>query len=186
MVALVSLTLRKVIFVLTPAGAIAALLWPALWNGFPIVFYDTGGYLARPFTQTLELGRSALYSAFLASGIPLNFWPNIAVQAAVVAWLLALELRAQGLGERLTAYWLLFLGLSGVTALPWYAAQLMPDVLVPVTVLSLHMLAFHDTLLRRWERATLVAIVAFAIASHMAILALAIGLLVMAGVWRIV
>jgi hypothetical protein len=183
MVALVSLTLRKVIFVLTPAGAIAALLWPALWNGFPIVFYDTGGYLTRPFTQTLELGRSALFGAFLAGGIPLNFWPNIVVQAVVVAWVLTLELRAQGLSDRLMAYWLVIIALSGLTGLPWYAAQLMPDVLVPVTVLALHLLAVKDTLLRRWERATLVVIVSFAIASHMTILALALGLLAVAGFW---
>ena len=181
-----TLTLRKVIFALTPVGATATLLWPALWNGFPIVFYDTGGYLARPFTQTLELGRSALYGAYLAAGIPLNFWPNIVFQTAVVAWLVTLELRAQGLSDRLMAYWLVIIGLSGFTSLPWYAAQLMPDVLVPVTVLSLHLLAYNDALLRRWERATLVIVVAFAIASHMTILALALGLLVMAGLWCIV
>jgi hypothetical protein len=182
----VKLTVRKVISVLTPAGAIAALLWPALWNGFPIVFYDTGGYLARPFTQTLGLGRSALFGAFLAGGIPLNFWPNIVVQAAVLAWLLTLELRAQGLRDRLVAYWLVIIGLSALTGLPWYAAQLMPDIFVPITVLSLHLLAFNDTLLRRWERAALVSIVALAIASHMTILALALGLLAMAGLWRAV
>src|SRR5689334_4747194 len=45
----------------------AALLWPALSNRFPLIFYDTGGYLARPFEQTLEIGRSALYGAFLAA-----------------------------------------------------------------------------------------------------------------------
>jgi hypothetical protein len=182
----VNLISRKVIYALTPAAAIAALLWPALWNGFPIVFYDTGGYLTRPFTQTLELGRSALFGAFLAGGIPLDFWPNIVVQTAVVAWLIALQLRAHGLGDRLMAYWLVIIGLSGLTGLPWYAAQLMPDVLVPVTVLSLHLLAFNDTLLRRWERAALVIIVAFAIASHMTILALALGLVAMAGLWRTV
>jgi hypothetical protein len=178
--------LRKVISVLTPAGAIAALLWPALWNGFPIVFYDTGGYLARPFTQTLGLGRSALFGAFLAGGIPLNFWPNIVVQAAVMAWLLTLELRAQGLRDRLVAYWLVIIALSGLTGLPWYTAQLMPDVLVPITVLSLHLLAFNDALLRPWERAGLVIIVSLAIASHMTILALALGLLAAAGLWRTV
>ena len=181
-----TLTLRKVVFALTPVGATATLLWPALWNGFPIVFYDTGGYLARPFTQTLELGRSALYGAYLAAGIPLDFWPNIIVQSAVVAWLVTLELRAHGLSDRLMAHWLVLIALSGLTSLPWYAAQLMPDVLVPVTVLSLHLLAYNDALLRPWERATLVIIVAFAIASHMTILALALGLLVMAGLWRIV
>jgi len=37
---------------------VAVLLWPALTNGFPLLFYDTGGYLARPFEHTLDIGRS--------------------------------------------------------------------------------------------------------------------------------
>ena len=45
--------------------SIIALLLPALVNGFPFVFADTGGYLARPFEHTLALGRSAFYGLFL-------------------------------------------------------------------------------------------------------------------------
>ena len=39
--------------------ALMALLLPAFVNGFPFVFADTGGYLARPFERALALGRSA-------------------------------------------------------------------------------------------------------------------------------
>ena len=61
----------------------AALLWPAVWNGFPIIFADTGGYLERVFERDLVMGRSAFYGAFLALGIRLDFWPNIVAQAAL-------------------------------------------------------------------------------------------------------
>src|SRR5271157_1455984 len=71
----------KIAWTLAAGLMLAALLWPALWNGFPIVFYDTGGYLARPFEGTLSMGRSALYGAFLATGVRHHFWPNIIVQA---------------------------------------------------------------------------------------------------------
>ena len=37
------------------------MLLPAIYNGFPFIYADTGGYVARPFEGTLELGRSALY-----------------------------------------------------------------------------------------------------------------------------
>src|SRR5215211_380512 len=76
-----------------------ALVAPALWNGFPFVWADSGGYLARPFERTLELGRSALYGAFIAAGILLDFWPAVTAQAAVTAWVLVLNLRAHGLGD---------------------------------------------------------------------------------------
>ena len=78
--------------------SIAALLGPAIWNGFPLIFADTGGYLERAFDGTLELGRSALYGTFLAAGIPLQFWPNILIQAALTLWILALVLRVHRLG----------------------------------------------------------------------------------------
>jgi hypothetical protein len=62
--------------------SIAALLGPAIWNGFPLIFADNGGYLERAFDGTLELGRSALYGTFLAAGMPPQFWPNVCIQVA--------------------------------------------------------------------------------------------------------
>src|ERR1041385_1694609 len=104
--------------------ALIALLLPALWNGFPLVYPDTGGYLARPLTATLELGRSAVYGAFLIAGAPLAFWPNIIAQAAIMLWLIALTLRVSGLGSR---PWLLLgivVALTIATSLPWFASQM--------------------------------------------------------------
>jgi hypothetical protein len=46
-----------------PAAAVLMvlpLLKPALWNGFPLIYADTGGYLLRPFEHSLELGRSSM------------------------------------------------------------------------------------------------------------------------------
>ena len=42
------------------AAMIAALLWPAIANRFPIVFYDTGGYLASAVTGQPGNGRAAI------------------------------------------------------------------------------------------------------------------------------
>lgn len=164
------------LWVIAIAVMVAALLAPALWNGFPIVFYDTGGYLARPFEQRLELGRSAAYGVFLALGRGMDFWPNIVAQALLVVWMVRLTLRAHGFapGPLLTAT--VVAGLCALTGISWYAAQLMPDILVPAAVLALYLLAFRARELRRWEVAALVALLAFSIASHMSILALTLGL----------
>lgn len=155
---------------------IAALLWPALWNEFPIVFDDSGGYLARPFEGTLMFGRSAFYGAFLALGTRLDFWPNILAQGALIAWLITLLLRTHGFGRR---PWLAAAGacvLAATTSLPWFASQLMPDVLVPASTLSLYLLAFGRSEIRRVEAACLVALIATAMASHMSTLALMVAL----------
>jgi hypothetical protein len=156
--------------------ALVALLAPALVNGFPFVFADTGGYLARPFEHTLSLGRSALYGLFLVSGIRLDFWPAIIVQGLISLWLVKLVLRTHGSKGSMILYFVSAM-LVLLTSLPWYAGMLMPDILVPAAALSLHLLAFAHQQLRRLELLALVLLAAFAIASHMSILALAGALL---------
>lgn len=159
------------------AAAVLMMLTPALWNGFPLLFPDTGGYLARPFEDTLEMGRSALYGMFLAAGIPFEFWANVVVQSALAVWLIGIVLRVHGLATPAS-----LLGTVGslclVTGLPWYATTLMPDILLPAAVLALYLLAFHANACGAIERGGLVATVAVAIASHMGTLAVALGLVV--------
>jgi len=174
----------RIAWTLAAALMLTALLWPALWNGFPIVFYDTGGYLARPFEATLSMGRSALYGAFLVLGIKQHFWPNIIMQAALVAWLVALVLRLHGFGGRPWLAAAIVIGLCASTGLSWYAAQLMPDILVSAFVFAFAMLAFHAGRLRRWETTILIVVIAAAIASHMSILALALGLVALLALLR--
>jgi hypothetical protein len=156
---------------------VVVLLAPTMWNGFPFVFADTGGYLARPFERTLELGRSAFYGAFLALGIRLDFWPNVVLQAILTAWVLVLTLRAHGLGSRPGLAVGLVVALALLTSLPWYVGQLIPDILAPLAVLALYLLAFRSPALRRVEAALLIALIAAAIASHMVVLALAVLLI---------
>jgi hypothetical protein len=157
--------------------SIAALLGPAIWNGFPLIFADTGGYLERAFDGTIELGRSALYGTFLAAGMPLQFWPNIFIQAALSLWILALVLRVHRLGGSPVLLGSLIIGLSALTSLPWYVGQLMPDIFLPLAVLALYLLAFSHGSLTRWEIGGLVALIAIAIAFHMTILGLMLALM---------
>src|SRR5208283_4438087 len=70
-------------WILASAAMLLALIAPALWNGFPLIFPDTGGYLDRPILGTLGMGRSALYGLFLYTGIPFSFWPNVVLQSAL-------------------------------------------------------------------------------------------------------
>ncbi len=164
----------------TAAGAamVLALLAPALWNGFPLIFPDTGGYLARPFEGTLTIGRSALYGLFLYAGIPLAFWSNVMLQAALTVWLIVLSLRALGLGDRPWLALGIVATLSVATSLPWFAGQLMPDIFFPIAVLALYLLGYHCAQLATWERVALAAVIALAVTTHMALAGLCVGLIV--------
>lgn len=162
-------------------GMMLALLAPALWNGFPLVFPDTGGYLTRPIEGTLAMGRSALYGWFLYSAVPLAFWPVVVAQAGATAWTIALTLRVNGFGGRPGLALAMTVLLSLVTSLPWFAAQLMPDIFFPLAALALCLLAFRSEQLGMAERVALAALIAAAIAAHMAALALCVGVLAL--VW---
>jgi hypothetical protein len=62
----------------------------ALWNGFPLVFYDTGGYLAEGLQGAFLAERSPVYSLLLfATGGAFSLWPMVALQALATAWFLA-------------------------------------------------------------------------------------------------
>src|SRR5438477_7417016 len=95
-----SIRLQIVIGIAAAAVATLILLAPALWNGFPLLQYDTGGYLARWYEGTLEQSRSTVYGLFLNLFTRPDFWPAVVVQAAVTVWVLALVLRVHGLGGR--------------------------------------------------------------------------------------
>ncbi|HTQ84335.1 MAG TPA: hypothetical protein VMI47_13830 [Pseudolabrys sp.] len=168
-------------WILSSAAMLLLLLLPALWNGFPLIFPDTGGYLARPLEGTLDLGRSALYGLFLVAGLPLAFWPVVIVQSALTIWLVVLTMRAHGLGGRPWLALGIVALLSSATSLPWLAGQLLPDVWFPAAVMALYLLAFRDATLALWERLLLACVIAFAIASHMAAAGLCVGLI--AALW---
>jgi hypothetical protein len=62
----------------------------ALWNGFPLVFYDTGGYLAEGLQGVFLAERSPVYSLLLfATGAAYSLWPVVILQAGLTAWLIA-------------------------------------------------------------------------------------------------
>jgi hypothetical protein len=170
-------------------AATALLLAPAVWNGFPLLQYDTGGYLARWHEGTLEQSRSTVYGLFLNALAQPDFWPAVLVQAVLAVWVLALTLRAFGFGGRPGLLLAATAILAAVTSLPWLASILLTDIFAGLAVLALYLLVFADETLRRRERYALVALIAFWVATHSATFAVALALLAAAALgfatWRI-
>src|SRR5688500_16373268 len=150
------------------AASILILLAPALWNGFALLQYDTGGYLARWYEGHLEESRSTVYGLFLALLARPDFWPALIMQAGLTVWVLRLTLRALGLGD--IALLAVTAMLSLVTALPWLASMLLTDIFAGLAVLALYLVALRPDTLARWERWALILFAAFAAATHTATL----------------
>lgn len=162
-----------------------ALLWPALWNGYPLVFADTGTYLSQAIERHGGWDRPIFYSLFLFPlHMTLTTWPPIVAQALLTAHVLHL-LRRTLLPEA-PAWWLLpIVGvLTIATALPWFVSELMPDVFTGLLVLVLVLLIAVPERLTRYERVWLVALAAFMIATHLSHVLLACALVLALLPWR--
>src|SRR5262245_4167667 len=157
------------------------LLAPALWNGFPLLQFDTGGYFARWHEGKLEESRSTVYGAFLQFLSWPNFWPVVVAQTLFTVWILSLLLRSHGLDSRARVLPITVAALSILTALPWLTSQLITDILSGLAVLALYLVVTRGDTFRAWERAALMAFIAFAVATHNATLAV-LMLLVAAGI----
>jgi hypothetical protein len=181
---------NRTLRIVAATAAILMLLAPAISNGFPFLFYDTGGYLARPFDGSLAAGRSMIYGLWLAAGSWGAFWPAAFAQSALTVWIVWLTLKTHGFGQKPLRLIAVVALLSVATSLPWLAGQLMPDLFAGLAVLALYLLVFRTEplaryervglahiavyrteALARWEQIGLAALVAFAAASHNATLA---------------
>jgi hypothetical protein len=65
------------------------LLAPALWNGYPLLQWDTGGYLARWYEGYLVPSRSTVFGIYLHFGEDAGFWLNLGIQALATLWIVA-------------------------------------------------------------------------------------------------
>jgi hypothetical protein len=163
------------------SGRIAAivipffLLAPAIWNGYPLLQWDTGGYLARWYEGYLVPSRSTVFGLYLHVGEGSGFWFNLVFQALATLWIIQLTLRVLSLAQpfRVAAISLL---LILTTALPWLASMLLTDIFAGLSVLSLFLLVLHGNKLSRTEKAGLFVFIAFASASHSATLGVLTGL----------
>src|SRR5271154_472290 len=151
------------------------LLAPALWNGYPLLQSDTGGYLARWYEGYLVPSRSTVFGLYLHYGEATYFWLNLAIQAAATIWILQLVLRVFGIAKP----WRLFglcLVLTLTTALPWLVSMLLTDIFSCLSVLSLFILVLHGDKISPAEKAALFVFTAFAAATHSATMAVLLGL----------
>ena len=166
-------------------AATLLLLAPAMWNGFPFLQYDSGGYLARWFEGYLVPSRSTVYGLFAVAGWPLDFWPEVLLQAVAAVWIIWLVLRVHGLGDRPMALLGTVAVLAATTSLPWIADILLTDIFAGTAVLALHLLLFTPAALSRRETAGLVVLIGFAAATHSATLAVLMAIVAVAGLVRL-
>ena len=151
------------------------LIAPALWNGYPLLQWDTGGYLARWYEGYLVPSRSTVFGLYLHYGEDSEFWINLAFQALATLWIVQIILRVLGVTQ-LFALVAISLLLAMTTALPWLASTLLTDIFAGLSVLSLFVLVLHGDKVSGLEKLSLFGLTAFAAAAHSATLGMLFGL----------
>jgi len=151
------------------------LLGPAIWNGYPLLQWDTGGYLARWYEGYLVPSRSTVFGLYLHFGEGSGFWLDLGIQALATLWIVQLTLRVFGMARPsrlITTSLVLIL----TTALPWLASMLLTDIFAGLSVLSLFILVLHGDKVSTPEKLLLFVFTAFAGATHSATFAVLLGL----------
>lgn len=164
-------------FVALIAGAVL-LAWPALVNGFPIVFSDTHAFLVQGGEPQMVWDKPFIYGPLLALlHLRVTLWLPLAAQCLLVSHMLW-RARAAFAPPTPRFHLALCAALALLSAAPWFASLLMPDILAPVVALSLFLLGFtqHSRPMRAW----LILLATIAIASHLSYLPLALALTLLA------
>jgi hypothetical protein len=149
--------------------ALVVFVAPALVNGFPLFFDDTGTYLRCGVQEWNPGDRPVYYGLFLAPlHLRLTLWPVVLAQSAVALAVLAIFFN-HALAPLPRLHLALLLLLSGLlSSLPFFASQIMPDVFAPLMVAAMASLVFYRERLSRLERGFLFLVVLASICFHQA------------------
>jgi len=164
-------------------AVVALLLWPALYNGYPLIYPDSSLYIALSFAPQEYVPRGLPYPLLLYGfHLGQSLWPAIAGQALIAAWVLH-ETVAVFFARR-RALWLLALAivLAFLTGLPWTVDQVMPDFAAGVLVLAIVLPLLFGERLSPLRRALLLAIALVGVAIHSSHAPLALGLILAAAI----
>lgn len=129
------------------------LLIPALYNSFPLVTSDSGGYISNAYTLYLPIDRPVGYSVFVRlTSMGTSLWLVVMAQALLLAALMLIIARhALGAAYRRNVFVVVMLLMGVATSAGWTCGQLTPDVFTPIMLLALCVLMFLPcTALGKW------------------------------------
>jgi len=156
----------------TLAGAVL-LIWPALYNRYPILFSDTGGLLEMGLLPSMGWDKPFVYGPLIAAlSLHLTLWLPLIAQGLLLSYALCVLQRAYAAPSP-AHHLALCAALAIATAAPWFTATLMPDVFTPVVALTL---IAADAPIPPRQRTIMTILGAIAIAAHLSHLILAAAL----------
>lgn len=126
---------------LFPIMAVVLLIWPALYNGYPLFYADSGTYLISSIHVEVPVDRPFFYGFFLRiTTMQAVMWIAIVLQGLISFWIINKTIQVlYPTGTRVFKA-AVFLLLAILTGLPWYTAQVMPDLFTALSVLAIYLI----------------------------------------------
>lgn len=163
----------------------ALFLWPALWNGYPLLYSDTHVFITQPTPGHFNWDKPFIYGPWM---LPFHAWQSlwgvVLIQGILLSQLIWLTQQAVRPASAL-AHLLICLLLALVTGASWFVSLVMPDIFSGMVVLSIFILGFSPRLSR--SMTVWISLVgALAIAVHLShlVIAAACLLVVLLLKWR--
>lgn len=157
---------------------------PAIYNGFPLLYSDSGNYIDHAFSLIPSVDRPIGYSYFIRSVTWLaSIWPIAFFQGLIGSWLIFLLLRVFLPAKILVRTFLIASIILGCfSSLGWYASFVTPDIFTSYIPLVIFLLLFAE--LKLFTRIFLYFLLAFIISMHFSHLAITLGILAIAFLFK--
>lgn len=114
------------------------------YNGYPLVYSDTGTYIYSGFDLFVPNDRPLPYGLLiLVTSAAYSLWHVVLFQNLLTAWLIFELFKHFKRRDPIPAYLISITLLTAFTAIAWYSNQVMPDLFAPILLISLFLLFFR-------------------------------------------
>jgi len=152
-----------------------AALYPAIWNGYPLIFSDSGSYIGTH----RYIGAPAFYWLFIKiTSLGSHLFLTILVQSLISATAMLMVLRVAG-GITDQRY-LLRLAIAALllNQMPFLISWILPDFLTGLGIAAVCLLLLMPDRLGRWDMLFIAALIGLAVVTTVANVPLFFGLLI--------
>lgn len=148
-------------------ATLAAINYPALVNGFPLFYSDSGTYIAAGFGNDVPVDRTFFYPLFARhTGMGFSLWMVLLAQSLVLISVTRLLLRyLLHLQDTILPACLLLTGLGLLTGLSYNNSQLMADAFSPIMYICFGVLLVGKNI-KPGHRLWLILVLIFSTAAH--------------------
>ncbi len=168
------------------AAATLLLMIPALVNGYPLVFSDTGTYVRQAIEFYGAADRPPYYSLLIfLFHLKLSLWPVVVMQAFAMAAALRVVIYSLIARARTLHYLGMISAMTAFTSIGWHVDQIMPDAFTGMLTIVVFLIVWMWDQQRRTTRIALLLIACGIVMLHYTHLALAAGLFAVAALARL-